>query len=239
MEFDNEFAVKAPIDEVWSTLLDVERVAPCVPGAEVLEQTGDDAYKVAIKVKLGPISMQYRGGVEIVEKGDSEHRAVMRAQAKEARGQGTANATVQTRLFSEDGETRGTIHTDLQVRGRAAAMGRGVMQDVAAKLVDSFAANLEQMLEGAPAAAGNGAEPRAEAAAPEAAAARERATAEPEAEPTAAEAPPKAAPGGDEELPLLDIVGSVAADRLRDPRVLVGLLAAVGLIGYLLGRRSR
>src|SRR3954449_7085191 len=93
MEFQNEFDVKAPLDEVWNTVLDVERVAPCVPGAEVLEKVSNDAYKVGIKVKLGPVSMQYRGDMEIVERDDAAHRAVMKVQAKEARGQGTATAT--------------------------------------------------------------------------------------------------------------------------------------------------
>src|ERR671934_171956 len=76
MKFENTFAVDAPIDEVYAALLDVERVAPCVPGAEVLERTGEDAYKVAIKVRVGPISMQYRGDVEIVERDESAHQAV-------------------------------------------------------------------------------------------------------------------------------------------------------------------
>ena len=79
MEFENQFDVPAPIDEVYAALLDVQRVAPCVPGAEVLEQTGDDTYKVAIKVKVGPMSMTYTGDVEFVEKDDAAHRAVMHA----------------------------------------------------------------------------------------------------------------------------------------------------------------
>jgi len=84
MRFENQFAVDAPIERVWAALLDVERVAPTVPGAQVLEQTGDDAYKVAVKVKLGPMTMNYKGDVEIVEKDDGSHQATMRAKAKEA-----------------------------------------------------------------------------------------------------------------------------------------------------------
>src|SRR4051794_41638128 len=98
MEFTNTFDVDAPIERVWHTILDVERVAPNVPGAEVLEKTGDSAYKVGIKVKLGPISMQYRGDMEIVERDDDAHRAVMRVKAKEARGQGGADATATIAL---------------------------------------------------------------------------------------------------------------------------------------------
>src|SRR3954452_9709250 len=101
MKFVNTFAVDAPMDEVYATLLDVGRVAPCVPGDEVLEKTGDDAYQVAIKIRVGPISMTYRGNVEIVERDDADHRAVMRARALEARGQGTADARVDLNLEQE------------------------------------------------------------------------------------------------------------------------------------------
>ena len=106
MQFENTFDVEAPIDEVYAALLDVERVAPCVPGAEVLEQTGDDAYKVGIKVKVGPMSMQYKGDVEVVEQDPSAHRAVLRTKMREARGQGTANADVVMNLSSEGDDRR-------------------------------------------------------------------------------------------------------------------------------------
>src|SRR5436190_2166915 len=148
MDFENTFEVKAPIDEVWRAMLDVERVAPCMPGAEVLEKSGDNAFKVGVKVKLGPVSMQYRGDVEIVERDEKAHRAVMRASAKELRGEGTANAEIATMLAERNGGTQATIQTQLQMRGRAAAMGRGVMQDVASRLVDEFAENLGQVLGG-------------------------------------------------------------------------------------------
>jgi uncharacterized protein len=148
MKFENTFAVDAPIDEVYATLLDVERVAPCVPGAEVIEKSGDDAYTVAIKVRVGPISMTYRGNVEIVERDEANHRAVMRARARETRGQGTADARVDLSLAQEGATTNGTMVADVQLAGRAAAMGRGVIQDVSAKLVSTFAQNLEQMLSG-------------------------------------------------------------------------------------------
>jgi len=148
MKFENTFAVDAPIDEVYATLLDVERVAPCVPGAEVIEKSGDDAYTVAIKVRVGPISMTYRGNVEIVERDEANHRAVMRARARETRGQGTADARVDLSLAQQGATTNGTMVADVQLAGRAAAMGRGVIQDVSAKLVSTFAQNLEQMLSG-------------------------------------------------------------------------------------------
>jgi len=162
MKFENTFEVEAPIDEVYATLLDVERVAPCVPGAEVIEKSGDDAYTIAIKVRVGPISMTYRGNVEIVERDDANHRAVMHARARETRGQGTADARVDLSLVQEGPTTKGTMAADVQLAGRAAAMGRGVIQDVSAKIVSTFSSNLEAMLRGDGAAAE---EPAAAAAA--------------------------------------------------------------------------
>src|SRR6478672_10623660 len=148
MKFENTFEVDAPIDEVYATLLDVERVAPCVPGAEVIEKSGDDAYTIAIKVRVGPISMTYRGNVEIVERDDANHHAVMHARARETRGQGTADARVALSLVQDGPTTKGTMAADVQLAGRAAAMGRGVIQDVSAKIVSTFSSNLEAMLRG-------------------------------------------------------------------------------------------
>jgi uncharacterized protein len=218
MRFENSFDVDAPLEEVWSALLDVERVAPTVPGAQVLEQTGEDAYKVAIKVKVGPMSMTYRGEVEIVERDEAAHRAVMKARAKESRGQGTANADVIMVLSGGNGGTAATVTTDVELSGKVATMGQGVLQDVSGRLVQTFAHNLAAMLE-------SGEAPPAPEAAPAAEAAREAAPAQPAPEPAQA-------------LDLGSLGGAVVAERLRDPRVLGGLLAAVALIAYWLVRRS-
>src|SRR5918999_1122610 len=158
MRFENSFEVDAPLDEVWTALLDVERVAPTVPGAQVLEQTGENAYKVAIKVKVGPMSMTYRGEVEITERDEAAHRAVMKARAKESRGQGTADADVTMVLTGDDGRTSATVTTDVELSGKAASMGQGVLQDVAGRLVQTFAKNLATMLEGGEPAAATTAE---------------------------------------------------------------------------------
>jgi len=214
MRFENRFDVDAPLEEVWNALLDVERVAPTVPGAQVLEQTGEDAYKVAIKVKVGPMSMTYRGEVEIVERDAAAHRAVMKARAKESRGQGMANADVTMVLSGQDGGTAATVTTDVELSGKVATMGQGVLQDVSGRLVQTFAENLAAMLEGG------------EAATPEAAPAAEPVAAQPTAEPADA-------------LDLGSLGGAVVAERLRDPRVLGALLAAVALISFRLGRRRR
>src|SRR3954471_8438572 len=127
MEFDNTFEVDAPIDEVWKTMLDVERVASAVPGAKVTGKTSDTSYKAEIKVKLGPVSMTYRGDVEIVEADEAAHRAVLRIKAREARGQGTATAKTELSLAPEGEGTRAQIHTDVSLTGRAASMGRGII----------------------------------------------------------------------------------------------------------------
>src|SRR5579862_2742347 len=146
MKFENTFTVLAPPDEVLATLLDVERVAPCMPGAEVLERVDENAYKVGIKVRVGPISMTYRGEVQITERDEAAGTATMHATAKEARGQGTADAQVHMTLTEENGGTRASLDTDVALSGRVAAMGQGVIADVAGKLVETFAENLAAML---------------------------------------------------------------------------------------------
>src|SRR5947209_11563403 len=146
MKFENGFEVDAPVEEVWRSVLDIERVAPNVPGAQVLERTGEDAYKVGIKVKIGPITMQYKGELQVVEHDDSAHRALLRIKAKEARGQGTADADSTIELTGGDAHTSGKVTTEVRLSGRAAAMSRGIVEDVAGKLIDTFAENLAQSL---------------------------------------------------------------------------------------------
>src|SRR5215211_7165268 len=152
MRFENRFDVDAPLEDVWAAVLDVERVAPTVPGAQVLERSGDDAYKVAIKVKVGPMSMTYRGEVEITERDEAAHRAVMKARAKESRGQGMADADVTMVLSGDDGRTSATVTTEVELSGRVATMGQGVLQDVSGRLVQTFARNLAALLGGGEAA---------------------------------------------------------------------------------------
>jgi carbon monoxide dehydrogenase subunit G len=228
MLFENHFAVDAPLDDVWQAVLDVERVAPTVPGAKVLERTSDTAYKVAIKVKVGPMSMTYKGDVEIVERDDDQHRAVMRARAKESRGQGTADADVTMTLDGDNGHTSATITTDVDVSGKIATMGQGVLEDVSGRLIKTFAKNLETMLEGKEEAGPS----------PDETPTEELRATPPE---TAAGETPKAAPKQVEQEDALDLGslgGAVAADKLSDPRNLGIVVGVAMLIAYLLGRRS-
>ena len=258
MEFQNEFDVDAPIDEVYPAMLDLERVAPAMPGAEVLEKTDDDHYKVAIKVKVGPISMQYKGDVEVVDKDPEAHSAKLKVQAREARGQGTASADVDMKLDAKGEGTHGQMTANVQLAGRAAAMGRGVIQDVSAKLVDQFANNLGSMLGTQPAAAaagsnGGAAEGAAEApasggaqtpAGAGSAAGGDAATKAGEAAPAAAAGAGAGSQGSwsppddDEGVDAIGIAASVAADRFKDPKVLLGTAGIVILLVWLLGRRS-
>jgi carbon monoxide dehydrogenase subunit G len=233
MRFENQFDVDAPIDKVWDAVLDVERVAPTLPGAQVLERTGEDAYQVAMKVRVGPMSMTYRGEVEIAERDEEAHRAVMKARAKEARGQGTADADVTMVLRGENGRTSATLTTEVELSGKAATMGHGVLQDVAGRLVDTFAKNLATMLEGGEP------QPAREPTAAATPAPEPTPAAAPATEPAPAAAmPPHASPEREDALDLGSLGGAVIADRLRDPRRLAGVFGLIVLIAFLLGRRS-
>src|SRR4051812_7506159 len=148
MKLENEFTVPASVEQAWAVLLDVERVAPCLPGASVEPAGEDGEYAGSMTIKIGPITSRYKGTVKI-ERADEEARvAVMRAQAKDARGQGTASATITSSMQEVAEGTRVTVETDMRVTGPAAQFGRGVMQDVSAKLMKRFADCLAEELSG-------------------------------------------------------------------------------------------
>jgi hypothetical protein len=164
MELQNDFTVPCPVDEAWSVLTDVERIAPCMPGAQLTEVAGDD-YHGTVKVKVGPITANYKGIATFAERHDDEHRAVLRAKGRDSRGAGTAEAFVTATLVPlSDAETRVEVATDLKVSGKVAQFGRGVMADVSAKLMDQFAANLAELLADEPGASGTEAAQPASAA---------------------------------------------------------------------------
>lgn len=150
MELANEFQVPVPGDEAWSVLTDIERIAPCMPGAQLEEVTGDE-YHGAVKVKVGPITATYKGTARFVERDDIEHRAVLQAEGRDTRGQGNASATITAQLSpSPNGDgssTNVTVVTDLKVSGRIAQFGRGVLADVSSKLLTQFAECLEKELQ--------------------------------------------------------------------------------------------
>ncbi len=144
MRLENAFTVPAPVDQAWSVLLDVERVAPCLPGA-ALEGGDGTTYSGTMTIKLGPVKSRYHGTVEIAEADVDARRAVLRASARDARA-GTAAATITTELTPEGDGTRVQVATDLQLGGPAAQFGRGVMQDVSGRLMQAFAECLAEEL---------------------------------------------------------------------------------------------
>jgi carbon monoxide dehydrogenase subunit G len=149
MELDNSFTVPVPPDQAWDVLLDVKRIAPCMPGATVDEVDGD-VVTGRIKVKVGPVSLTYRGTAKFIERDPGAHVMVMEAAGKETRGAGTASATVRAALGPDasGSGTQVTMHTTMNVTGRPAQFGRGVMVEIGGKLVDQFAANLAQLIAG-------------------------------------------------------------------------------------------
>jgi carbon monoxide dehydrogenase subunit G len=148
VELQHSFTVPADVEVAWAALLDLEGVAPCFPGATLLGMDGDE-FAGQVKVKLGPVSLQYTGKGRFVERDDAAHRAVIEAHGSDRRGNGTAGATVVARLTGEGEQTtRVTVDTQLKVTGRPAQFGRGVMQDVGSRLVDQFAAHLARRLAG-------------------------------------------------------------------------------------------
>ncbi len=157
MEMDHSFTVPVPPDRAWDVLLDVKGIAPCMPGATVEEFDGE-VVTGRIKVKVGPVSLTYRGTAKFIERDPDAHVVVMEASGKETRGAGTASATVRASLEPESsGEaTKVTMHTTMNVTGRPAQFGRGVMVEVGGKLVEKFAENLAQLISGDGAAAADG-----------------------------------------------------------------------------------
>lgn len=163
MELEHRFSVPVPVAQAWDVLLDVERIAPCMPGATV-ESFDGETIEGRVKVKVGPIQVTYAGTAKFVEKDEAGRRAVIDASAKEARGSGTAAATITAVLTDAGGSTDVVVTTDLQITGKPAQFGRGVMVEVGNKILGKFAECLADELSGKPAAAAAGAETAAAAA---------------------------------------------------------------------------
>ena len=157
MQLEHQVSVPAPIDVVWGALLDPERVAPCMPGATLTGVDGD-SFTGTMKVKLGPVVLLYKGTGTFTERDEQARRAVLKAAAKDSRGNGTVNATVTITLTQEGEQTSGTVVTDLSITGRPAQFGRGMIADVGGKILEQFASCLSDKL-AAPAAAPVGPKP--------------------------------------------------------------------------------
>lgn len=222
MQLEHKFSVPAPIDTVWDALLDPEKVAPCFPGATITSVDGDD-FAGTVKVKLGPVSLQYKGSGQFAEKDVANRKAVLKASGKDARGNGTASATVTITLAESGGETTAVAVTDLQVTGKPAQLGRGLMVDVGNKIIGQFATCLSDKLSSgdiAPAASGTAS----------------TATASTNGAATAPKPARAAAPVSD-EIDLLGAAGMPVLKRLAP--VVGGLVVLTLLFRFLKRRRNR
>lgn len=231
MKIENEFVVDAPVQQAWEAMLDLERIAPCLPGASI-DEAADEEYQGTMAIKLGPISTRYRGTVRVEEADEAHYRAVLKANGQETRGQGSASATITSTLHEENGSTRVHVETDMQVAGRVAQFGRGIMQDVAEEMMDRFSTCVEQEI------VGNGAAQEQEA---------EADASEQEAEPAESSAANvdgqregksarKASPRESEPLDL----GSVSRGALvKRAAPVLGGLAGLGIVALLVRRVTR
>ena len=238
MELSNEFTVSATIDETFAVLTDIEKIAPCLPGAQLTEVEGDE-YRGTVKIKVGPITASFKGTASLVERDESAHRAVLKAQGRDTGGKGNANATITAVLEPAGDGTHVKIDTDLNITGRVAQFGRGALADVSQKLIGQFAERLEaEVLSGNGTSTGGEAavqpDPADDPGEPVAAAA-----AASTAERTAAPAPAQDAPAvrrieAPEAAPvdLLDTAGAPLAKRLVPAFVVV-------LLAFVLLRRRR
>lgn len=169
MEFENSFKVQVPVDEAWAILTDVERIAPCMPGAELTEVIDENSFKGKVSVRLGPVALTFAGDARFEDRDDAGHSARVKAQGRDAKGRGGANANVDFRLVpAEDGTTDVQIRTDLQLSGAVAQYGRGVgmIKDVAGQLIDRFAEALHAQIVAERGSAGEAQEAAPDAAAP-------------------------------------------------------------------------
>lgn len=225
MQLEHEFTVPVPIDRAWEVLLDVETVAPCMPGAS-LDTVDGDSFTGKVKVKVGPITVAYAGNASFLEKDAAAHRAVVEAKGRETRGSGTAAATVTAQMTDEGGSTRVNVLTDLAITGKPAQFGRGVMNDVGNKLIGQFADCLASTI------AEGGAAPSGE----------EASAASASADRSSPRAAARAAEGATQDRPtpeaidLLDVAGGSVAKRLAPVAALVVVIA---IVWALLRRRRR
>jgi len=231
IELDNSFTVPVPPEQAWDVLLDVERIAPCMPGATVTSVEGDEIAG-QVKVKLGPLSLSYKGTAKFIEKDPASHTIAIEATGKETRGAGTASATVHASLKPDDaeGQTTVSIHTSLNVTGRPAQFGRSLLPEVSGKLIDQFAANLRALIDSTnrPAEAEPEAAPAQDAAAAtgDAASAATAAGTAAATQSTAAPAQPVAQLQQEDSLNLIKLVGGPVLKRVL-PVVLAAALIAI------------
>ena len=245
MQIDDSFRVDVPVDEAWRILLDIERIAPCLPGAQLQEIEGDE-YRGVVKVKVGPITAQYKGAAKLESVDDAAHTAILVGSGRDTRGQGNASATIKLSLTPDGTGTRVDVDTDLSITGKVAQFGRGVMADVSTKLLAQFVDNLERdvlrpdVVDLTAAEPGEGAAAGADADQPEG-------SDELVAEAVASAAEPAASPSGNgaavrrvdsaeaEPVDLLEVGGTPVLRRLAP---LLGIAVVLLVLRRLIRRRS-
>jgi len=220
MDLQNSFVVPSDLDTAWKQLQDVEGLAPCMPGATLTSHDGDD-FTGSVKVKLGPVSMVFAGQARFVSKDEATYTVVIEGAGKETKGTGTAKGLVTAVLVQEAPDrTRVDVNTEITITGKAAQFGRGVMQDVAGRIIDQFSANLAAMM------TAGGAEATAAATAAEG------------GEPgTTTTAPPKPAvlPHHEDSIDLLGTAGAPVLQRAIP--VAIGLVVVIGVIIWIARRK--
>ena len=151
MDLNHEFTVNVPVAEAWAILTDLERIAPCLPGAQLTEVEGD-TYRGQVKIKVGPILAQFKGQASFVSRDDVAHKASLKGEGRDTTGKGNASAIITAELTSvTPTSTKCTVHTDLSISGKVAQFGRGALADVSDKLLAQFSENLNQLISAAPA----------------------------------------------------------------------------------------
>jgi carbon monoxide dehydrogenase subunit G len=220
MKLQNEFTVAVPVERVWETLLDIERVAGFLPGATIEPGGEEGTYHGAMKVKLGPMTVNYTGTARLADVDEAARTADIEVRAKEAKGQGTAAAVIRNTLVQQNGSTRVVAETDLQITGRQAQFGRGIMQDVAGRMLGQFAQRFEDyLLEGDPAEATSSA----------------AAGGDGKDQAPRASAPPRQAPADEDAMDLGSVITQIPALRYAGAAAIV--IALVALL--MRGRRSK
>ncbi|MFM8870626.1 MAG: SRPBCC family protein [Actinomycetota bacterium] len=166
MDLNHQFEVPVPVEEAWKILTDVERIAPCLPGAELQEVEGD-TYRGVVKVKVGPIQAQFKGQASFVERDDTAHKAVLKGEGRDTGGKGNASAVITAQLSAlSPTNTECKVHTDLSITGKVAQFGRGAMADISEKILAQFVVNLNELIATQPASSTAVTEATTPAAAP-------------------------------------------------------------------------
>ena len=217
MDLNHQFTVNVPIAEAWVILTDLERIAPCLPGAQLTEVEGD-TYRGQVKIKVGPILAQFKGQASFVSRDDVAHKAKLKGEGLDTPGNGNASALITAELTSvSPTSTTCTVHTDLTISGKVAQFGRGALADVSDKLLAQFSENLNQLITGAPASS-----------APTTAASSPAATSAPA--PAPSEQPAIRIINSPEVAPL-DLLGTAGAPILK--RAIPALIAVVAVVAAL------